>query len=91
MRRLVAEAAVHREDFLCERAGWTFGQIANRKLGTMIERVGYPGIAADLDVEKIASVRPALKKRAFEVYEAGERFTGHKGLPLAFILNPAST
>src|SRR5580704_3946420 len=28
---------------------WTFEQIENRKLGPMIERAGYPGIAADLD------------------------------------------
>ena len=58
---------------------WTFEQIENRKLGAMIERAGYPGIAADLDLDKIASVLPALKKRAFEMYEEGERLTGHKG------------
>jgi hypothetical protein len=69
---------------------WTFEQIENRKLGQMIERAGYPGIAADLDLEKIASVVPALKKRAFEMYEEGERLTGHKGLPLEFTPNMAA-
>ena len=66
---------------------WTFEQIENRKLGAMIERAGYPGIAADLDLEQIAAVLPALKKRAFEMYEEGERLTGHKGLPLEFTPN----
>jgi hypothetical protein len=39
----------------------------------MIERAGYPGIAADLDLDKIAAVLPALKKRAHELYAEGER------------------
>ena len=69
---------------------WTFEQIENRKLGAMIERAGYPGIAADLDLEQIAAVLPALKKRAFEMYEEGERLTGHKGLPLEFTPNLAA-
>jgi hypothetical protein len=69
---------------------WTFEQLENRKLGAMIERAGYPGIAADLDLDKIASVLPALKKRAFEMYEEGERLTGHKGLPLEFTPNMAA-
>ncbi len=69
---------------------WTFEQIENRKLGPMIERAGYPGIAADLDLEKIASIIPALKKRAFEMYDEGERLTGHKGLPLEFTPNLAA-
>jgi hypothetical protein len=56
----------------------------------MIERAGYPGIAADLDLEKIAEILPALKKRAFEMYEEGERLTGHKGLPLEFTPNLAA-
>ena len=69
---------------------WTFEQIENRKLGAMIERAGYPGIAADLDLDKIASIVPALKKRAYEMYEEGERLTGHKGLPLEFTPNLAA-
>jgi hypothetical protein len=56
----------------------------------MIERAGYPGIAADLDLDEIAAVLPALKKRAFEMYEEGERLTGHKGLPLEFTPNLAA-
>jgi len=69
---------------------WTFEQLEKGRLGAMIERAGYPGIAADLDAEKIASVLPGLKKRAFEMYEEGERLTGHKGLPLEFTPNLAA-
>ena len=69
---------------------WTFEQFENRKLGAMIERAGYPGIAADLDPKQIAAVLPAVKKRAFEMYEEGERLTGHKGLPLEFTPNLAA-
>jgi len=69
---------------------WTFEQIENQRLAPMIERAGYPGIAADLDLGKIADVLPALKKRAFEMYAEGERLTGHKGLPLEFTPNMAA-
>jgi hypothetical protein len=62
--------------------GWVFEQFENRKLGAMIERAGYPGIAADLDLEKIASVLPIMKKQAREMQAEGERLTGHPGLPL---------
>jgi hypothetical protein len=62
--------------------GWVFDQFENRKLGLMIERAGYPGIAADLDLEKIASVLPVVKKRAREMQAEGERLTGYPGLPL---------
>ncbi|HTY79658.1 MAG TPA: hypothetical protein VMI34_17670 [Candidatus Bathyarchaeia archaeon] len=48
----------------------------------MIERAGYPGVAADLDVEKIAPVLPAMRKQALEMWEEGRRLTGHPGLPL---------
>jgi hypothetical protein len=65
-----------------EPLDWTFEQFENRKLGAMIERAGYPGIAADLDLDKIAEVLPALKRRAYEMYAEGERLTGHKGMPL---------
>ena len=47
--------------------GWVFEQFENRKLGAMIERACYPGIAADLDLEKIASVLPTVKKQAREM------------------------
>ena len=56
----------------------------------MIERAGYPGVAADLDRDQIAAILPTLKKRAFEMYEEGERLTGHKGLPLEFTPNLAA-
>ncbi len=61
---------------------WVLEQFDNRKLGAMIERAGYPGVAADLDLEKIASVLPALKKTAHELQAAGMAATGHPGLPL---------
>jgi hypothetical protein len=62
--------------------GWVFEQFENRKLGAMIERAGYPGVAADLDLEKIAAMLPAVKERAREMQAEGERLTGHPGLPL---------
>jgi hypothetical protein len=31
----------------------------NQKLGAMIERAGYPGAAADLDLDKVAAILPA--------------------------------
>jgi hypothetical protein len=73
-----------------EPLDWTFEQFENGKLGAMIERAGYPGITADLDVDKIAAILPALKKRAYEMYAEGERLTGHKGLPLEFTANLAA-
>jgi len=69
---------------------WTFEQFERGRLGAMIERAGYPGIAADLDHDRIAAVLPAAKKRAFEMYQEGERLTGHKGLPLEFTPNLAA-
>ena len=61
---------------------WVLEQFETRKLGPMIERAGYPGVAADLDLEKIAAVLPALKKTALELQAAGMAATGHPGLPL---------
>jgi len=69
---------------------WTFEQLESGKLPAMIERAGYPGVAADLDREQIAALLPTLKKRAFEMYEEGERLTGHKGLPLEVTPNLAA-
>ena len=60
---------------------WVFEQFENRKLGPMIERAGYPGITADLDLEKIASVLPALKKTARDLQAKGMTATGRPGLP----------
>jgi len=62
---------------------WVFEQLENRKLPAMLERAGYPGIAADVDLDKVASVLPAVKQRALEMYAEGEALTGHRGLPLA--------
>ena len=61
---------------------WVFDQLENRKLGAMIERAGYPGIAADLDLEKVAVILPALKLKARELQATGEALTGRPGLPL---------
>jgi hypothetical protein len=69
--------------------GWVFEQFDNRKLGAMIERAGYPGVAADLDLDKIASVLPVVKKQAREMQAEGERLTGHPGLPSAVTPNLA--
>jgi hypothetical protein len=62
--------------------GWVFEQFENKKLRAMIERAGYPGIAADLDEEKIASVLPIVKAQARELQAEGEKLTGRPGLPL---------
>jgi hypothetical protein len=69
---------------------WTLEQFESGKLRAMIERAGYPGVAADLDTDKIASVLPAMKKRALEMWEEGERLTGHPGLPLEATPNLAA-
>jgi len=61
---------------------WTLEQFETGKLRAMIERAGYPGIAADLDAGKIAAVFPAMKKQALAMWEEGRRLTGHPGLPL---------
>ena len=62
--------------------GWVFEQFDSKHLGPMIERAGYPGIAADLDVDKIESILPEMKKRARAMQSEGEKLTGHPGLPL---------
>jgi len=67
--------------------GWVIEQIENKKLASMIERAGYPGVAADLDLEKIASVLPGLKNKAREMQAEGQALTGHPGLPLETTTN----
>lgn len=62
--------------------GWVFQQMDRHKLGAMIERAGYPGIAADLDEDKIEAVLPEMTKRAREMQAKGTELTGHPGLPL---------
>lgn len=61
---------------------WVLEQLENRRLGAMIERAGYPGIAADLDMDKVSAVLPAIKKKARELQAEGMALTGHPGLPL---------
>jgi hypothetical protein len=61
---------------------WTFEQFETGKLKAMIERAGYPGIAADLDERKLAETLPVIKQRAMEMKELGLRLTGKPGLPL---------
>jgi hypothetical protein len=69
---------------------WTLEQFESGKLPAMIERAGYPGVAADLDTDKIAAVLPALKKQALAMWAEGERLTGHPGLPLEVTPNLAA-
>jgi hypothetical protein len=61
--------------------GWVFEQLDSKKLGLMLERAGYHGVAADLDTDKIESVLVDVKKRAREMQAEGEALTGHLGLP----------
>ena len=62
--------------------GWVIDKIESKKLGAMIERAGYPGIAADLDQDMIDAVLPAMAAKAREMLDLGESLTGHPGLPL---------
>jgi hypothetical protein len=61
--------------------GWVLDKFDSKKLGPMIERAGYPGVAADLDQDKIDEILPAMTKRAREMQALGEAATGHPGLP----------
>src|SRR5262245_31471634 len=69
--------------------GWVFEQLENRRLGAMIERAGYPGIAADLDPDRVAGVLPAMRKKAREMQDEGMALTGHPGLPAEITPNLA--
>jgi hypothetical protein len=60
---------------------WVLEQFANRRLRAMIERAGYPGIAADLDDDTVAAVLPAVAQKARELSAEGLRLTGKPGLP----------
>ena len=52
---------------------WTLEQFSETgKVRAMIERAGYPGIAADLDTAKIAAVFPEMKKQALHMWAEGE-------------------
>ena len=61
--------------------GWVLEQLDKNKLGQMIERAGYPGIANDLDEDKIEAVLPDMGKKAREMSNLGIELTGHAGLP----------
>ena len=50
---------------------WTLGQFKSKKLAAMIERAGYPGLAADLDQDLIESIIPNMEKRALEMVAGG--------------------
>jgi hypothetical protein len=62
--------------------GWVLDKIDGKKLGAMIDRAGYPGIAADLDQDMIDAVLPAMTAKAREMLAEGEALTGHPGLPV---------
>jgi len=47
--------------------GWTLEQIRSGKLRDMIERAGYPGVAADYDHGVVTALMPELEKRAREM------------------------
>lgn len=47
--------------------GWTLHQIKSGKLRDMIERAGYPGVAADYDQSLVDAIMPELEKRAREM------------------------
>jgi hypothetical protein len=69
---------------------WTLGQFEAGKLPAMITRAGYPGVAADFDAGKFAEVFPKMKARALEMWQLGEKLTGHPGLPLEATPNLAA-
>ena len=50
---------------------WVLGQFSNRMLGPMIERAGYPGVAADLDQDLLDDVLPRLGERAKKMESMG--------------------
>ena len=51
--------------------GWCLDQFKSKKLAAMLERAGYPGVAADLDEDLIASVMPKVEARAREMEAIG--------------------
>jgi hypothetical protein len=50
-----------------ETLKWTLDQFKGGKLKTMIERAGYPSIAAELDENLIQAVMPKIEKRSREL------------------------
>ena len=61
--------------------GWVLDKFDGKKLAAMIDRAGYPGVAADLDQDKIDAILPEMTKRAREMEAMGVAATGHPGLP----------
>ena len=51
--------------------GWCLDQFKSKKLAAMLERAGYPGVAADLDEDLIAAVMPKVEARAREMEATG--------------------
>ena len=51
--------------------GWCLDQFKSKKLSAMVERAGYPGVAADLDQDLVDSIMPEMEKRAKEMVAAG--------------------
>ena len=51
--------------------GWCLDQFKTGKLKAMLERAGYPGVAADLDEDLLASVIPQVEARGREMESGG--------------------
>ena len=51
--------------------GWCLDQFKSKKLKAMLERAGYPGVAADLDEDLVAWVLPKVEARAREMESVG--------------------
>ena len=51
--------------------GWCLDQFKTGKLKAMLERAGYPGVAADLDEDLLASVIPQVEARGREMEADG--------------------
>ena len=49
---------------------WTLGQFKAGKLPAMLQRAGYPTVAAALDERVIASKLPEIEARAQEMLQA---------------------
>ena len=50
---------------------WCLDQFRSGKLKAMLERAGYPGVAADLDEDLVAAVMPKVATRAREMQDSG--------------------
>ena len=51
--------------------GWCLDQFKSGKLKAMLERAGYPGVAADLDEDLVASIIPQVETRGREMESDG--------------------